>query len=225
MSPMSPWGDILTEQLRGDILMDQQHRVRRPIDGGGLSGLACRSLGPARSTREEAADVHCGSGFWGGQRPSLAHYVTGMGSMDGATAAGGRSCCLSSRLSTLVGKSERYGAMSPSVDFGVDLRHTGGQNVDSGEGDHETNRQDSQPTFFGQHPGPHAAPLWDAFHALPGFDGEESASRSQVSGSPYRWRLGAAANHTCDGVANQATQGAGAGNHLRWPTQTRDSRG
>jgi len=39
----------------------------------------------------------CGSGFWGGQRPSLAHYVTGMGPMDGATAAGGRSCCLSSR--------------------------------------------------------------------------------------------------------------------------------
>ena len=35
----------------------------------------------------------CGSGFWGGQRPSLAHYVTGMGPMDGATAAGGRSCC------------------------------------------------------------------------------------------------------------------------------------
>ena len=23
--------------------------------------------------------MHCGSGFWGGQRPSLAHYVTGMG--------------------------------------------------------------------------------------------------------------------------------------------------
>jgi hypothetical protein len=38
----------------------------------------------------------CGSGFWGDQRPSLAHYVTGMGPMDGATAAGGRSCCLSS---------------------------------------------------------------------------------------------------------------------------------
>jgi hypothetical protein len=33
----------------------------------------------------------------GGERPSLAHYVTGMGPMDGATAAGGRSCCLSSR--------------------------------------------------------------------------------------------------------------------------------
>jgi len=42
-------------------------------------------------------DTGCGSGFWGGQRPSLAHYVTGMGPMDGATAAGGRSCCLSSR--------------------------------------------------------------------------------------------------------------------------------
>jgi hypothetical protein len=40
--------------------------------------------------------VHCGSGFWRGQRPSPAHYVTGMGPMDGATAAGGRSCCLSS---------------------------------------------------------------------------------------------------------------------------------
>src|SRR5256886_10186182 len=26
MSPMSPWGDILTEQLGGDILIDQQHR-------------------------------------------------------------------------------------------------------------------------------------------------------------------------------------------------------
>ena len=38
----------------------------------------------------------CGSGFWGGQRPTLAHYVPGMGPMDGATAAGGRSCCLSS---------------------------------------------------------------------------------------------------------------------------------
>ncbi len=80
---------------RGGIRADSAG-VRRPIDGGGLSGLASRSPGPARSTREEAADVHCGSGFWGGQRPSLAHYVTGMGPMDGATAAGGRSCCLSS---------------------------------------------------------------------------------------------------------------------------------
>ena len=80
---------------RGGIRADSAG-VRRPIDGGGLSGLACRSPGLARSTREEAADVHCGSGFWGGQRPSLAHYVTGMGPMDGATAAGGRSCCLSS---------------------------------------------------------------------------------------------------------------------------------
>ena len=45
--------------------------VRRSIDGGGLSGLARRSAGLARSTREGAADVHCGSGSWGGQRPSL----------------------------------------------------------------------------------------------------------------------------------------------------------
>ena len=32
---------------------------------GGVSGIACRSSGPPRSTREEAADVHCGSGSWG----------------------------------------------------------------------------------------------------------------------------------------------------------------
>src|SRR5262249_39955470 len=41
------------------------------------------------------------SGSWGGQRLSLAHYVTGMGPMDGATAAEERSCCLSSVLSGL----------------------------------------------------------------------------------------------------------------------------
>jgi hypothetical protein len=63
--------------------------IRRPIDGGGLSDLACRSPGPARSTREEAADVHCGSGFWGGQRPSLAPYVLLLGPTDGAAAARG----------------------------------------------------------------------------------------------------------------------------------------
>ena len=33
---------------------------------------------------------------WGGQRPSLAPYVTVTGPKDGATAAGGRSCYLSS---------------------------------------------------------------------------------------------------------------------------------
>ena len=30
----------------------------------------------------------CGSGFWGGQRPSLADYVIGTGATRGATAAG-----------------------------------------------------------------------------------------------------------------------------------------
>jgi hypothetical protein len=67
---------------RGGIRADSAG-VRRPIDGGGLSGLACRSLGPARSTREEAADVHCGSGFWGGQRPSLGDYVRETGAPRG----------------------------------------------------------------------------------------------------------------------------------------------
>ena len=50
-----------------------------------------------RYTADQGRFKSCGSGFWGGQRPSLAHYVTGMGPMDGATAAGGRSCCLPSR--------------------------------------------------------------------------------------------------------------------------------
>ncbi len=39
-------------------------------------------------------------GSWGGQRPSLAPYVTLTGPKDGATATGGRSCCLSSNLKT-----------------------------------------------------------------------------------------------------------------------------
>jgi hypothetical protein len=56
--------------------------VRRPIDRGGLSGLACRSPGPARSTREEAADVHCGSGSWGGWCLSMGGYVTGTGATE-----------------------------------------------------------------------------------------------------------------------------------------------
>ena len=41
----------------------------------------------------------CAVGSWGGQRPSLAPYVTVTGLKDGATAAGGRSCYLSSRRS------------------------------------------------------------------------------------------------------------------------------
>src|SRR5262245_49527683 len=57
--------------------------------GGGVSGLACSSPGPARSTREEAAHVRCGIGFWRGQCLSLADYVTMRGPTDRAPAAGG----------------------------------------------------------------------------------------------------------------------------------------
>ena len=35
---MSPWGDILTEQLGGDILMEQQQRVDRPLDDAPVAG-------------------------------------------------------------------------------------------------------------------------------------------------------------------------------------------
>jgi len=64
--------------------------VRRPIDGGGASGLACRSRGPARSTREETAHVLCGSGLLGGQRLRMKPYVTEDGGHGWAPAAGGR---------------------------------------------------------------------------------------------------------------------------------------
>src|SRR5215470_10524924 len=37
-------------------------RCSLPINGGGVSGLACRSPEPARPTREDAADMLCGSG-------------------------------------------------------------------------------------------------------------------------------------------------------------------
>ena len=73
--------------------------VRRPIDAGGLSGLACRSSGPARSTREKVADVHCGIGLrvrvgqitsWDGgheggdrRRRSFVLPILGIGEMDG----------------------------------------------------------------------------------------------------------------------------------------------
>jgi len=63
--------------------------VRRPIDGGGVSGLACCSPGPAPSTREETADVHCGGGSGGARCLSLADYVMETGATREATAAGG----------------------------------------------------------------------------------------------------------------------------------------
>ena len=53
--------------------------VHRSIDGGGPSGLACRSPGPARSTREKVADVRCGIGSCGVPRPSLGGYGTRRG--------------------------------------------------------------------------------------------------------------------------------------------------
>src|SRR5882724_6353605 len=61
-----------------------------------LSLLSWRIANIGTFRRRSPRSCACGSGFWGGQRPSLAHYVTGMGPMDGATAAGVRSCCLSS---------------------------------------------------------------------------------------------------------------------------------
>ena len=66
----------------------------RVVESGSFSAAA-RELGVGQPAASKQV-ASCGSGFWGVQRPSLAHYVTGMGPMDGATAAGRRSCCLSS---------------------------------------------------------------------------------------------------------------------------------
>jgi len=70
--------------------------VRRPIDCGGVTDLACCSLGPACSTREETAHVHCGHRLLEGQCLSMADYVTGTGPTRGAGGAGGCQCCLRS---------------------------------------------------------------------------------------------------------------------------------
>jgi ribosomal protein S18 acetylase RimI-like enzyme len=87
-------------QLRGaDIgfLMSQEHGdqvelhtlcIAPEYQSQGIGTYITRRL-----VSDAQTSGRCGSGFWGGQRPSLAHYVTGMGPMDGATAARGRSCC------------------------------------------------------------------------------------------------------------------------------------
>ena len=71
--------------------------VRRPIDGGGVSGLACCSPGPARSTPEKAADVHRAVGSWGGRRLSLGGLGTRV--TIGATTAGGANVAYAPRAS------------------------------------------------------------------------------------------------------------------------------
>ena len=69
--------DAVVLAPRGGIRADSAGP--RSIDGGRLSGLACRSPGSARSIGKEAANVRrdsgswggCDSGSWGGWRPSL----------------------------------------------------------------------------------------------------------------------------------------------------------
>jgi aminopeptidase-like protein len=64
-------GDTLTDQAALHVLAHMAPRFTR------YSFLDLRS------------DERCGSGSWGGQRPSMAPYVTLTGPKDGATAAGG----------------------------------------------------------------------------------------------------------------------------------------
>jgi hypothetical protein len=56
MSPMSPWGDIFTEQLRDDIFIDQQQG-----DGQGLTGsLSAPSVRSTMQARDAGQ-----TGFFG----------------------------------------------------------------------------------------------------------------------------------------------------------------
>jgi hypothetical protein len=64
--------------------------------GGASVSQSELTRGPSRPDRCRYEPA-CAVGSWGGQRPGLAPYVTGTGATDGATAAGGRSCCLSSK--------------------------------------------------------------------------------------------------------------------------------
>ncbi len=45
---MGSWGDTFTEQLRGDIFIDQQHCVEALLDGAGLAGAGSQPW-PGRS--------------------------------------------------------------------------------------------------------------------------------------------------------------------------------
>jgi hypothetical protein len=63
-------GCALTKACCGAIRSDLRP-VRRPVDGGSVSRIACRSAGPARLTREEAANVRCAVGSWGDQAASV----------------------------------------------------------------------------------------------------------------------------------------------------------
>jgi len=66
----------------------RSHGVGDRLRQGAIDLVACHRRG---------AVALAPRGWLLGRCLSLAHYVTGMGPMDGATAAGGRSCCLSSR--------------------------------------------------------------------------------------------------------------------------------
>jgi hypothetical protein len=68
--------------------------ISEPLPRGGSAGTTCgtRRLRQAVAlpvSLEAQPTTTSGSGSCGVPRPSLAHYVTGIGPMDGATAAGG----------------------------------------------------------------------------------------------------------------------------------------
>ena len=76
-----------------------KRQVLKTVTDGGIvlaHATAARMVAVHRLTPASRDPGRCDSVSWAGRRPRLARYVTRVGPMDGATAARGRLCCLSS---------------------------------------------------------------------------------------------------------------------------------
>ncbi len=105
VSPERPYGELITTTLRVMTWNvwgrfgpwhEREAALIRTLEHREFPASA-----PERSGGSALFGRIAGSGSWGGRCPSLARYVTRVGPMDGTTAAGGRSCCLSSKDPTL----------------------------------------------------------------------------------------------------------------------------
>jgi hypothetical protein len=94
------WGD---QFMAGSTGGGHPNTIEIMIDKDDLPSNMINRISSARvvcGTR--AAEVFCAVGSWGGRRPSLVPYVTVTRPKDGATASGGRSCCLSSSTQSTI---------------------------------------------------------------------------------------------------------------------------
>src|SRR5262245_29186450 len=78
MSPLSPWGDIFTDQLRGDIFIDQQQTSPTALDRPAATRYSVR---PIREGGEPARDSGGEGGMpathgEGRKMVTVIHYAT-----------------------------------------------------------------------------------------------------------------------------------------------------